>query len=81
MNLSKKVKLASAVVLGLAVIGGAAQAAKSHWYEVVYYSDASKTNIVGLEDSYCGSGVVLEGQRTAHFDRRSGKCFNGGGHF
>lgn len=38
-----------------------------HWYRMVWYADASKTQVVGYADGYCDGGYEQYGQQTEHY--------------
>ena len=70
MNIKKKLTLAVAGLAALASAGTAAVwAVPSEAFLVVFYSDASKTQIVGELEYVCGSRFYSWGKRTAYTTR------------
>ena len=37
-----------------------------YWYRITWFSDASKTHVVGYADGYCEGGYEEYGQQTTH---------------
>ena len=69
------------IVIGLAllVISTSIFAAVYASTHTTYYSDASKTTVVGFSNSTCGSNYSTDGQTTSHFTVVQTPCTSEGG--
>jgi|GEM_PF-2462974 len=68
------------VVLVLAFVAGVTltgpvDAAPSQEIDITYYSDASKTEIIGWKLFTCFSGTYSSGETSAYFDRYTTPCY------
>lgn len=63
-------------VLAFALISGTATAAVQSWYHtrVTYYSDATKTVVVGRETDLCTGETISTGIVTPYFKVDTGSC-------
>lgn len=84
--MKKLIRGAAIVALGSSMLFTAAQAGfptRTYLHSYTYYSDASKTTIVGSANGYCGGNgneewLHIYGQTTSHFDKEAfAYCDNG----
>lgn len=75
----KVLKLAIFASLALATVSVSAAVKDRHL--ITYYSDASKTTIVGITMTTCKAATISDGETTPYFDIVSEECSTGGGDF
>ena len=69
------------VVAGLSLILASAAifAAVHQRHTIRYYSDATKTTLVGITMTTCQANSIVDGQVTAYYTTESVDCSSGGG--
>jgi hypothetical protein len=74
MSLRKLVNIATALPImafGSVVASSSVSAEYDpYWYRTTYFSDASKTTIVGYVDGYCSGNTTSSGATTTFYNRR-----------
>lgn len=83
--MKKLIKVAALAAIGCSTIFTAAHAGfptRTYVHQYTYYSDASKTIVVGNAFGYCNSNdeefLNFTGQQTSNFDKEAvGYCDNG----
>ena len=84
--MKKFAKRAALVAIGSTMMLTAAHAGltdRVYVHQYIYYSDASKTTMVGSANGYCGGNgneewLYITGQTTSHYDKVAfGYCDNG----
>jgi hypothetical protein len=74
-----QIALAGLVAISALAAGTAAFAAKAYAVHITYYSDATKTVVVGELESYCvGNKTELSGRTTAYFRQDNISCGGAG---
>lgn len=67
-----------AAFVSLLVVVSAVSAAVKDQQLITYYSDASKTTIVGITMYTCHATTIADGQVTPYFDIKKQACATGG---